>query len=123
MNQLELELRDRREEREAVVAILAEEEARSRRLQKKECVQKAWSKSMEARNYHRMVTMMDELALMHEEMDIDNIEQRVLEMMEMGVEEYNDVQAWEVDTEAEFLNVAGVAGSARANLLLIRAKI
>ena len=101
MNQVELELKDRREEREAIVAILLEEEARSRRLQKKERVQKAWSKSMEARKYLRMVTMMDELAIMHEEMAIDDIEQRVLEMMEMGVEENDDVQAWEVDTEGD----------------------
>ena len=80
MNQVELERRDNREEREAVMAILAEEEARSRRLQKKERVQRAWSKSMDAKKYHRMVTMMEELALMHEEMDIDDIERRVLEM-------------------------------------------
>ena len=56
---------------------------------------------MEARKFHRLVTMIDELALMHEEMDIDDIEQRVLEMMEMGVEENDDVQAWEVDTEGD----------------------
>ena len=56
---------------------------------------------MEAKKYHRMVTMMEELALMHEELDIDNIEQKVLEMMETGVKENDDVRAWEVDTEGD----------------------
>ena len=81
MNKVEARLRDQREDRETVMVILAEEEARSRRIEKTERLQKAWKLKIEQRKYQRMIAMMKELSVT--DMEMVFIESKVLEMMEL----------------------------------------
>ena len=81
MNKVEAKLRDQTEERETVMIILAEEEARSWRIEKTERLQKAWKLKMEERKYQRMIAMMKELSVT--DMEMVFIESKVLKMMEL----------------------------------------
>ena len=92
MNKVEARLRDQREDRETVMVILAEEEARSWRIEKTERLQKAWKLKMEERKYQRMIAMMKELSVTDMEMEMDFIESKVLEMMELEDQDGDEVK-------------------------------
>ena len=78
---IERGLRDTREMVEAVEAILTEEAASTRRLEKVERLKIAWKKRMEIKQYELMLKKLSELTLLELEEDMEDIERLVLDMI------------------------------------------
>ena len=81
MTAIETNLRMEREERECFLSILAEEEARSKRIEKMERLKKAWQLKVKAVRYQSMVLMMEGMSLQEMEMEMDWIESSIIERM------------------------------------------
>ena len=58
-------------------------EAKQRRIERITLVKKIWSKKMEAKNLRTMLRMLDKLSLEDLEMEVDEIELKAMEMMEV----------------------------------------
>ena len=101
MNKVEANLRDQREEMEAALVILAEKDAILRRIEKTDRLQKAWRLKMDYRKCQRMISMMEELSVTDLEMEMDWIESKVLEMMELEDQDEDYVSLGEKDKDGD----------------------
>ena len=66
------------------MSILTEENAITRRLEKIEKLRAAWMNRMESARLKRMVEQLERMSLEELKMEMDEIEERVLELMETG---------------------------------------
>ena len=64
-------MRGSREDEEALVQAIAEDAARTRRMEKSERLKKAWKLSMEHRKCQKMIMMMETLSMLEMEMEMD----------------------------------------------------
>ena len=101
MEKVETELRMIREERECVRMIMMEEEAQSRRMEKVDRLKKAWLLKMNARKYQRMVIMMEGMTVEDIEMDMEWIESRIIEMMEVEDQTDDSTGVWLEDKDGD----------------------
>jgi hypothetical protein len=83
LEKAETELRMSREERECVRIIMMEEEAQSRKMEKIDRLKKAWLLKMNAMKYQRMVIMMEEMTVEDMAMDMEWIESKIMDMMDV----------------------------------------
>ena len=68
-------------------ALLAEDEACTRRLDKLARLRRGWKKKMELRKFMIMIEMLEKLALDDMDMEIEEIEVMVMELMEYRSQE------------------------------------
>ena len=83
MERVEADLRMDREERECVSKILAEEEMQSKRMEKVDRLKRAWQLKVNAQKYQRMVTMIEGITVDDMRMEMEWIETKITEMMEV----------------------------------------
>ena len=77
MERVESQLRGLREDDEALVQSIAEDAARTRRMEKTERRKKAWKLTMEHRKCQKMIMMMETLSVLEMEMEMEWIETKV----------------------------------------------
>ena len=63
MESVEAELRIKREERECILSIIAEDEEQSKRMEKMSRLKRAWQLKMNSKRYQRMVQIMEEMSV------------------------------------------------------------
>ena len=85
--EVEQSLREAREVKEAVLAMMKEEEMVKKRLEKLEELRKLWKKKREEKEFQKMVEKLGDLRLCDFERDLNEIEAMV-EALVMGVERY-----------------------------------
>ena len=88
-----------REDEEILVKAIAEDAARTRRMEKMERLKKAWKLTMEHRKCQKMIMMMETLSVL--EMEMEWIETKVLEMMECDEQDDRDVQIGVEDEDGD----------------------
>ena len=76
-------LSTRRAEEKELAAALVKEEAKQKRLKRIIMIKEIWNKKLEATNLKRMLRMLRKLSLDDLEMDVDVVELKALEMMEV----------------------------------------
>ena len=78
----------RRQEEKTLLLVLEEEEAKERRLKRIEMIKEVWKRKIAATNLRKIMRMLRAMSLEDLDMEVDSIEMKILEMME--VEESNE---------------------------------
>ena len=81
-------LSSRRKEKEILLLVLEEVEAKHRRLKRIEMIKEVWKRKIAATNLRKMMRMLRAMSLEDLDMEVDRMEMKILETME--VEESNE---------------------------------
>jgi hypothetical protein len=103
MERVEADLGMDREEGECVRQIFAEEELQSKRMEKVDRLKRAWQLKMNARRFQRMVTMMVGLTVDYMGMEMEWIETKITEMMEVEDQVKVETKEWLEDRDGDMV--------------------